>query len=229
IVVSPRLGHDLEGVCNSDIAPWEVVGNILDNIFLEKDCISYGTTRGKGRFSFLNVAGLRKIKGHNALLQAFALKFAGRKEIRLRVAGDGDLRHELAILSGKLGIDDQVDFLGYIDRQGILEQMCACDAYVHSSSYETFGVAIIEALACGRPVVSTACGGPEYVVNSKNGVLVPVGNIHALADAMENMVFDAGNYDRKQIREDCIMRFGEQAIVDRLSAIYRKVIEGPSG
>ncbi|MGC2064316.1 MAG: glycosyltransferase [Thermodesulfovibrionales bacterium] len=225
IVVSPRLGNDLEKVLGKDVVPWEVVGNVLDELFVEKGDSGDTGRQFRDRFVFLSAGNLIEIKGHGDLLSAFALEFRGNANVHLRIAGEGPLRNELGTLSKKLGIAGQVTFLGYLNRQEILEQMCACDAYVHSSHYETFGVTIIEALACGKPVVSTACGGPEYIVNQQNGTLAPVMDIKAIADAMGVMMVKAKGYDSKQIREHCISRFGERAIVDKLSAIYRRVLE----
>ena len=80
--------------------------------------------------------------------------------------------------------------------------MQAADAFVLSSAYETFGVVLIEALACGKPVVSTACGGPDYIVTEENGLLVPVGDTQALGAALEQMIRTIDRYDPFRLKQD---------------------------
>jgi teichuronic acid biosynthesis glycosyltransferase TuaC len=88
---------------------------------------------------------------------------------------------------------------------------------------ETFGVALVEALSCGLPVVATRCGGPDDIVEPSQGVLVPPGDVDALAKACLGMRAGWSGYDRTQIRQRCVERFGEAAIVGRLDEVYRRV------
>lgn len=225
LVVSPRLGNTLERVVGNSVCPWEWVPNIVDckftsNIQLRKK------EHGKKPVRFLNVGSLIEIKGQDDLLQAFASKFTGKIDVQLRIGGDGILRRKLEILSERLRVDKQVTFLGKLTREQVLMEMQSCDVYVHSSHYETFGVVLIEALSCGKPVVSTACGGPECIVCDQNGKLVSPGDIISLGKAMEDVLVNIDSYEANWIRNDCIARFGEQAVVDQLSSIYQEITQG---
>lgn len=222
LVVSPALGYVLEKHIGDSVCPWEWIPNIIDEKFEKADLLKKKQT---DQFRFLNVGSLVEIKGQTDLLQAFAGRFRGIKDVRLRIVGDGPLKGKLELMSERLGLDRQVDFLGQIERERVLSEMQLCDVYVHSSHYETFGVVLIEALACGKPVISTACGGPECIVNDKNGALVPVKDTTAFGEAMERMRRDIGNYDPVMIREDCISRFGEKRIIVELSGIYERIYE----
>jgi glycosyltransferase involved in cell wall biosynthesis len=137
--------------------------------------------------------------------------------------GEGILRKELQQLVRELKIADQVVFLGQLERERVFMEMNECNAYVHPSHYETFGVTLIEALSCGKPVISTACGGTECIIRDGNGVLVPPQDIEKLEEAMDQVRNEIEHYDPIWIRKDCIERFGSQRIVKQLSSIYERV------
>ena len=105
--------------------------------------------------------------------------------ITLAIAGDGPDRAALERHARDLGLDGRARFLGSLPREGVLRLFRAADASVLSSSWENFPHTIVEALAVGTPVVSTAVGGvPEVVSDGENGLLVPPGDPAALAAAI---------------------------------------------
>ena len=106
------------------------------------------------------------------------------------------------------------------------EELARVQALVHPSRYETFGVAIVEALAMGRPVVATRCGGPDGIVTARDGLLVPVDDVEALARAMRELREHIDRYDAPAIRQACLERFGEGAVVARLRETYEAVAGG---
>ena len=105
--------------------------------------------------------------------------------------------------------------------------MAAANVFVLPSHHETFGVVVIEALALGKPVIATRCGGPESIIESGDGLLVPTNNIEALAQAMAEISSHMDQYDPVDIRERCRIRFGEEAIVSRLIEVYQDVSKVP--
>jgi glycosyltransferase involved in cell wall biosynthesis len=88
------------------------------------------------------------------------------------------------------------------------------------SRSETFGVVYVEAIACGKPVLATRCGGPESIVTAENGLLVDTGDVDALAGAMRTMTATARSYDAHAIRRQFLERFSRAAVVDRLEDVY---------
>jgi L-malate glycosyltransferase len=142
----------------------------------------------------------------------------------LKIGGDGALRTALEDLVSNLGVREQVHFLGRLGRQQVLAEMQAADAFVMASHYETFCVVLIEALSCGLPVVGTACGGPECIIHEQNGILVPPRNVPAMAAAVSFMRRNAHQYDRAGIRRDCVERFGQKSLSDRLARLYGKML-----
>lgn len=202
----------------------EVLPNIVDSIFLESEIINRDNDSG---CIFLNIASLDVNKNQSALIEAFARHFKGGR-CRLRIGGTGPLSGQLNELARRLGIEDQVTFLGFLDRQSVLREMQAADCFVLSSRQETFGVVLVEALAAGRPVIATRCGGPEDIVNEENGLLVAPGDIAALGAAMMQMAQTASQYQPEALREDCRIRFGEKAFVANASRFYVKAMATPA-
>jgi glycosyltransferase involved in cell wall biosynthesis len=78
----------------------------------------------------------------------------------------------------------------------------------------------IEALACGRPLIATRCGGPESIVNEGNGLLLPVGDVEALSGALLTMFEKSRSFDPLALRRDFERRYGRAATVAALRRIY---------
>ena len=133
-------------------------------------------------------------KGLSVLLQAIALlQRGGGPPCQLLIVGDGPARPSLESLSRRLGVGDCVRFTG--PRRDIPRILPLLDLFVLPSRYEGFGIAILEAMAAGKPVVATTAGGiPEFVVAGETGLLVEPGNAAQLAEAI-----------------GCLLREGERA------------------
>lgn len=173
-------------------------------------------------FTFLNVANLYGVKNHRNLISAFAQVLKRHPDARLHIGGAGPMRTELESQIAAAGLEGSVRLLGYLRRPQVMEEMAACGAFALSSDVETFGVVLIEAMAMGKPVVSTACGGPEDIVDSASGLLVPTGDADALAGAMLKVMDNQDSFNAQSIREHCIERFGREAFRARLEEVYQK-------
>jgi len=201
-----------------------VVPNMVD--------VSFFTLPPKQRqetpFRFLTVAFLERLKGTHILLQAFAIAFGGEKHVRLMVGGDGPQRSELEELARRLGIADQVVFLGLLSREGVREAMWQANVFVLPSLVETFGVVLIEALSTGLPVVATRCGGPEDIVRDGVGVLCDPGDVHGLANALAEVYkgYPAYRKSEAQIRQYAVDAFSSKAVARSLLEIYEEVLSG---
>jgi len=102
----------------------------------------------------------------------------------------------------------------------VREALQQCDALVNSSVIETFGVTLIEAMACGKPVIATRSGGPEDIVKPENGLLVTKDDVPALAQAIIQMAQTYTRYDPQRIRESVTSRYSEAVYVQRLADYY---------
>jgi len=225
IAVSRPFGQLLERMFPDAFTEWIEVPNIVMPEFSPPESIEEKSRfETQEHFIFLNLGIMTPKKGQRDLLRSFANAFQGDSRVRLRIGGDGPLRAELRQLAEELEILSQIDFLGSLDREQVVEEMRHCDAFVLSSHFETFGVVLIEALACGKPVIATACGGPESIVNDGNGILVPPGDITALSKALQSIITNYKTFNPEEIARDCHDRFGAESVAVRLQKIYEKVL-----
>lgn len=128
-------------------------------------------------------------KNFSLLLQAFAKIEKTFKEYSLVLYGDGILKEQLWREAQNLGICNKLKMPGYINDLG--ERMRESSLFVLSSDYQGMPNVLIEAMALGLPCISTDCpsGGPRFLIeDGKNGLLVPVGNVDAMAEAMTHIL-----------------------------------------
>ena len=173
-------------------------------------------------FRFLTVTRLDGRKGTATLLRAFARAFPDAASVHLDVVGGGPKRGELHALCCDLGLSARVSFRGVLQRDALRRVYQTAHAFVLASRRETFGVVLIEALATGVPVVSTRCGGPEDIVTPDVGHLVPVGDVDALADALQALHRHRPTYDTARIRREAVERFGPEPFCRRTRSFYRR-------
>ena len=224
LAVSEAFCHEMAQFLGSQ---WEACPNVVSPAFTNYSLppSSLPAPEEKRPFVFTMVAYLSVRKGIHHLISAFAQSFKGDETTLLRIGGDGQERDRLEALAEELGVTSQVEFLGALDRHEVRDLMARTDAFVLSSRYETFGVVVIEALALGKPVISTRCGGPNRVVQSQDGLLIPPEDVAAMAKAMRYLKDHIDDYDSQAIRQSCIDRFGESAIASQLDGIYGAVTQ----
>ncbi len=153
---------------------------VIDDAFLETDTAA-DAPREPGLIVALG--RLSPEKDHATLIEAFS-KIDRSRKLRLEIVGTGPLRDSLQALIDRLGLSEQVKLTGFVpDPFSVLRR---AELAVSSSVYEGFGNAIVEALACGTPVVSTDCpfGPREILQDGRYGPLVPVGDADAMAPAI---------------------------------------------
>jgi len=202
--------------------PIKILGNIVDtNIFnLAHARVSRGKT------TFLSVGRLADQKGLVFLLEAMALLHnQGRASFLLNIVGDGPLRDSLQQLAADLHISHLCKFHGALKRPAIVPLLHKATAMVQASLHESFCITLAEALSSGVPVISTRSGGPEFFVNSSNGVLVDKADSAALADAMSLFIDRNISFDPSILRSTIVSRFGVDSIVRQISDIYEPIIK----
>lgn len=197
--------------------------NIIDPIFEQAPMIPQRRT---DVVTLLNVGSLIEVKAQESLIRAFAKAHAERPDLRLQIGGEGELRPQLEELISELGLAGKVTLLGMLGRRELLSRMQECNIFLLPSRVETFGVVIIEALSCGRPVIATRCGGPETILTEENGLLVPNHDIEALKDAMLEMASRLRDYDAEAIRRTVLERYSASRFATRLMSFFRDVLCG---
>jgi glycosyltransferase involved in cell wall biosynthesis len=138
----------------------------------------------------LSIGNLVDDKGHTHLIDAMRLVLKERNDVILVIVGSGSLKEPLKKKTRELGLDGKILLVGQKKHEEIPVWMNACDVFVLPSLCESFGVVIIEALACGKPVVATRVGGiPEIITDKDFGILVepacPLPLSEGLLDALE--------------------------------------------
>lgn len=173
---------------------------------------------------FFTLCGISEQKGIDHLLEAIALWDPPPDKFEFRIGGEGPLLEIYRAKTQELGIDDRVLWIGAISRADVPAMFRECHVFVLPSRHETFGVVYAEAIASGKPIIATRCGGPECIVNEGNGLLVDVGDIAALAQAMRTLASNWTQYSAQAIREDFEQRFSRRAVVNQLLSLYREVL-----
>jgi len=179
------------------------------------------------------VGMIEERKGHRYLLEAIAILNRARGEksrVKCAIAGDGAIRDELASLAGELGITSDTLFLGMVS--GSRQLLDALDVFVFPSLKEGLGVALLEAMACGLPVVATRAGGVIDIVednqNRQSGLLVSPRDPASLASAIASLENDTtrraqlGLAARIRIREN----FSMDAMTKKTIDLYRACLIG---
>lgn len=178
------------------------------------------------KFVFFTLCGLTGEKGIDHLLEAIALWNPPADRFEFRIGGDGPMRAAYQAMAERLGVADRVKWLGPVSREEAPGLFRDCHVYVMPSRHETFGVVYAEAIASGKPVIATRCGGPESIVNDMNGRLVDVGDIGGLSEAMKDVAAHWDRFDPAAIRRDFERRFSRPAVVAQLRALYDSVLRG---
>ncbi len=171
-------------------------------------------------FTFTAVALLRREKRIDLILRALAQLIDQQINVRLIITGDGPERKRLEKLVSSLKLDQFVEMAGYCQPPEVQRYLQQSNALVLASDVETFGVAAIEAMACGLPVVSTRSGGPEDIITAETGILVGSGDSGKLAVGMKKMIDDYGCFDKSLIRNYTVKNFGPAAFIRK----YEKVL-----
>ncbi|MCF0147277.1 MAG: glycosyltransferase [Clostridium sp.] len=202
------------------------IGNI-DVIPNMVDCSEFSYCRSKtkssnDKFTFLSLCYLKANKGVDILIRAFSKYFKG-EEVVLVVAGDGPEKANLEKLALELDISEQIIFKGALSREEVKNEMSNCNAFVLASRFETFGVVLIEALASGKPVISTRNGGANDIINDLNGMLVDIDNIDEFGEKMYYMYRNYNMYDSYKIMELCNDIYSKERIIQKLLNIYGEI------
>lgn len=212
IAVSDALKASVDCVAGAAIA--HVVPNSVDSAYFHLPPVP----RQSRPFVFLAAGDLVPSKRVDLLIRAFAQLHASEPDTRLVIVGRGKESSRLRELAYTYGVHDAIAFTGALDRGDVRQWMWDANALVLPSDFETFGVALIEALSTGLPVIATRCGGPEEIVTPDLGILIECNDGAALVRSMEEI--HRRDFDAVALRSTMISRYGYVEVSKRLCEIY---------
>jgi glycosyltransferase involved in cell wall biosynthesis len=182
IALTEHMKGAMQALCNRDVI---VVPN---GINLNENAEREGGDPGK---KILFVGRLHPVKGTQYLLGAMKIIHQKLPEAKLVLVGDGEEREHLETLTDNLGIRECVEFAGRVPHERVEGYMNQAEVFVLSSLSEGFPVTILEAMACGLPVVATRVGGvPDIIEDGTNGYLVDAMNQEQMAEALLKLLQD---------------------------------------
>ncbi len=174
-------------------------------------------------FGFVCVGNLIDHKRQDLLIDCFVKAF-GNGEEELYLAGQGVNYSNLKEKIIKLKMDKRIHLLGPLSRKEVAELLNRQDVFCLLSISETFGVAYIEALACGCPVLSTKNGGADELIDDSNGILVDVDDDEEIVRALNKIRKEYDSYELENISQKCIKKYSESAVYKQTIQLYDLVI-----
>lgn len=205
----------------------EVIGNVVDCEQFQVKETDKETVRLLTVCYMEEEAQLYK-KGMDILIKAWAKVSAKYPQAKLIIGGGGKSLEKVVEWTREYQVTEKVEFLGALTRQQVVEQMQMCDCFVLPSRYETFGVVYIEAMACGKPVIAVANGGPDDFVHEFNGILIQPEQEEELVQALDMMITaiekkDA-TYQPERIAAYVEEKFSYRAIAEQLEKVYQNIL-----
>lgn len=195
----------------------QVIPNMVDDAF------AYMPPVEKDYMRFFALGNLYSGKRFDLLINAFVRAFAPDENVKLYISGKGEKYEMLRRMICEAGREDQIILLGAQTRSEILEQFRLCDSFVLPSAFETFGMVWREAMAVGRPIITTDHGGFD-VWDDQWGVKIPVDDLEALVDAMITMKDTYQTYDGSYISAGCRSLYGRETIITTVEESLKKAI-----
>jgi glycosyltransferase involved in cell wall biosynthesis len=172
-------------------------------------------------------------KGQHIFLEAVAHVSKKHPNLQARIIGsalfgEGQYQHSLRRQVDELGIAERVEFTGFSD--DVAQELARLTVAVHASTVpEGFGQVVVEAMACGVPVIASAAGGPaEIITDAVDGLLVPPGDARALADAIAELLEDGAL--RARLTEAGAVkaqRYRPERVAAEVEAVYGSVLANP--
>lgn len=188
----------------------------------EKQIIRRELGLAEGDTFAISVAQLIPRKNHTALIRA-AEKLRDPR-FHLFIAGDGVQEAELKALAEELGVGSRIHFLGF--RRDVYRLCSAADLFLFASFQEGLPVAVMEAMACGLPIVASAIrGNTDLIDEGKGGFLVEPGDADGFAEAIRRILSDREQLERmKRYNLDKVRAYSIGAVTEQMAELYRSVM-----
>lgn len=175
-----------------------------------------------------SIGNIRSAKGYDILLRAAAEVKVRCSDVKFVIAGEGSepLYSQLRLLRKELDLEDTVFFLGY--RPDVVGLLHNFDVFLLTSTTEGFSIAVLEAMACGIPVIATKSGGPaEIIEDGVSGILVECGNFEAVQKAILRLVakLEKGEV-RTEVPQTYLELFDLKVMLKKYEKLYTEILSG---
>ena len=212
----------------------EGLKNAVINITGEKDniivisnminpCFSFCPLKETERFTFFSLGSLIQRKRFDLLICAFAEEFKNEVNIELRIGGSGQEFRKLNMLIKKYEMEDRIKLLGQLSREKTLEEFSKCNCFVLASCAETYGLVYREAMAVGRPIISTKHGGFGEDWDDNCGILIDIDDFNQLKAALRAVYSNYFVYDLPYISSSSLKCCSSTAVVGQLNEVFQRV------
>ncbi len=166
-----------------------------------------------------------KSKNISGFLEAVSELYKHRQDFSVLLVGDGPDYRAMQKYALELGLNKlQLEFAGLKQGDELIRLYQSASFLVQSSHYETFGTVVIEALACGLPVVSTNTGIAASIINDSNGIIIQQEGVGEIVHCMEQMLNIYPTFDRIKLHEAVSDRFSGNQVSEELLGIYNEII-----
>jgi glycosyltransferase involved in cell wall biosynthesis len=172
---------------------------------------------------FIALGRMVKKKGFDVLINAFKEYLQSGRDGRLIIGGDGPERDQLLSLATQPGLDHKIEFAGWVDDvAGFLSQG---DVFVLPSRDEPFGIVVLEAMASGKPIISSRTQGPITILDDQTAYFTEIGNAATITQAMLDVARDKTGAMKKAAAASLLYQsaYCADAVVPQVEAIYRRV------
>ncbi len=210
IATSSSLKRTLEGFGFDKV---RLIHNPVDLAFFNIK----GEKAIKAGVNLVSVGRLVRQKGFDLLIQSMK-RLVNMYDIQLSIVGEGPDRSKLERQIRDLNLSENMRLVGELPREKVRDQIQESDALILPSRHETFGNVLLEAMACGKQVVATRCGGPEDIVTNETGILCEKEDVGALTDAITDLI--QYDWDPQKIRNYVAEKFSPDAFTEKMTGLY---------
>lgn len=221
--VSNDLAQESERKLCSSIGRIQTVYNFINPQFFNPGLRSQDIRAGAdGKFIIMHVSNLRAVKRPMDVIRIFhGIHCAMGDQVELHIVGEGPMQYDMEKLVEELGLQEHVRFLGV--RKDIGKLIASSDLILLPSQNESFGLAALEGMACGVPVIASRVGGlPEVIEEGRSGFLFTVGHTEDASEKAVRLLRDKELYKSvsSEALKDATEKFGMEKIVDQYEQLY---------
>lgn len=206
----------------------EVIPNFIDTEFFKPtEACAFRKHIAPGNEKILvHTSNFRQVKRVTDTIKILQ-KVIKEVPTKLLLVGDGPERSECERLTRQLNLMEQVKFLG--KQEGLVEILNSADIFLIPSQSESFGLAALEAMACGKPVVSSSVGGlPELIKHNETGFIAEIGDVDRMAKYVIDLLTNEKKYEAfsKNSRERAINKFDKSKVIPLYEEFYHYIVSG---